>query len=202
MEYVCYIIQNSGWGENSTKHPEATRPSNSEPIHKSIDSLLTTGFNRGKKKIADSINPSSHRSRGAHCCAIQWYPQGTKEQFPFEHSPLHHCHEWHSWTRPAQKKQIRCGNTCLSTCPLSQWWQFWVLIYWQLDLAEKKPHLLTSMQKSPRMVPGSDWAGFVAPMILRPVATTPFPCHTIATTGPEMMYSTSAPKKGLLDRSE
>ena len=36
-----------------------------------------------------------------------------------------------------------------------------------------------------------------APMILRPVRTTPLPSHAMASTGPETMYSTSGPKKGL-----
>lgn len=39
-------------------------------------------------------------------------------------------------------------------------------------------HLLTSMQKSPLMVPGLDSAGFVSPSITLPVFTTPFPSHT------------------------
>lgn len=42
----------------------------------------------------------------------------------------------------------------------------------------------TSMQKSPRTVPGSDCSGLVAPTILRPVTTDCLPSHTIATTGP------------------
>lgn len=42
----------------------------------------------------------------------------------------------------------------------------------------------------------SDGTGF-APMILRPVATTPLPSHTMAITGPEHMYSTRGGKKGL-----
>lgn len=50
--------------------------------------------------------------------------------------------------------------------------------------------LPTSMAKSPRIVPGSDSKGLVAPMSLRADFTTPLPSHTIATTGPEMMYST------------
>ena len=40
-----------------------------------------------------------------------------------------------------------------------------------------------SMQKSPRMVPGSDASGLVAPISLRPVATTALPSQTMATTG-------------------
>ena len=40
-----------------------------------------------------------------------------------------------------------------------------------------------SMQKSPRMVPGSEASGLVAPISLRPVATTDLPSQTIATTG-------------------
>lgn len=45
----------------------------------------------------------------------------------------------------------------------------------------------TSMQKSPRMVPGALSNGFVAPSIFRPVATASLPSHTIQTTGPLSM---------------
>lgn len=82
-------------------------------------------------------------------------------------------------------------------------------------------YLPTSMQKSPRMVPGAASAGFVAPMSAREARTTSRPCHTcrqgrrsalghvppacpparpptltMATTGPEPMYLTRRPKKG------
>lgn len=40
-----------------------------------------------------------------------------------------------------------------------------------------------SMQKSPRMVPGSEASGLVAPISLRPVETTALPSQTMATTG-------------------
>mmetsp|Transcript_17278 Transcript_17278/g.53701 ORF Transcript_17278/g.53701 Transcript_17278/m.53701 type:complete len:243 (-) Transcript_17278:199-927(-) len=59
----------------------------------------------------------------------------------------------------------------------------------------------TSRQKSPRIVPGSDSAGLVAPSILRPIATALRPSQTMGTTGPLDMYSTSPGKKGLLFRS-
>lgn len=39
-------------------------------------------------------------------------------------------------------------------------------------------YLPTSMQKSPRMVPGVASAGFVAPMSAREARTTSRPCHT------------------------
>jgi hypothetical protein len=41
----------------------------------------------------------------------------------------------------------------------------------------------TPQTLSYRIVPGSDASGLVAPMILRPVATTFLPSHTMATTG-------------------
>lgn len=44
-------------------------------------------------------------------------------------------------------------------------------------------HLLTSMQKSPLMVPGRELAGLVSPSITRPVFTTPLPSHTWTTEG-------------------
>lgn len=58
-----------------------------------------------------------------------------------------------------------------------------------------------SIAKSPRMVPGADSAGFVAPIIFLPVVTTFLPSQTIATTGPEIMYSTNPLKKGFVQRS-
>lgn len=48
-------------------------------------------------------------------------------------------------------------------------------------------YLPISTAKSPRIVPGADSEGFVAPIIFRPVVTTFFPSHTIATTGPEII---------------
>ena len=42
----------------------------------------------------------------------------------------------------------------------------------------------TSMQKSPRIVPGADSKGLVAPNIFLPVETASFPSHTMQTTGP------------------
>jgi hypothetical protein len=48
----------------------------------------------------------------------------------------------------------------------------------------------TSMQKSPRMEPGADSDGLVAPRRTRPAFTTPSPSQTIGTTGPDDMYST------------
>jgi len=53
------------------------------------------------------------------------------------------------------------------------------------------------MEKSPRIVPGALSRGLVAPSIVRPVATTFLPSHTIATTGPLVMYSINLGKKGL-----
>ena len=40
------------------------------------------------------------------------------------------------------------------------------------------------MAKSPRIVPGADARGFVAPRRTRPVLTTSLPSHTMAQTGP------------------
>ena len=44
-----------------------------------------------------------------------------------------------------------------------------------------------SMQKSPRIVPGAESSGLVAPSMVRPVFTTLFPCQTMQTTGPDNM---------------
>jgi len=62
-------------------------------------------------------------------------------------------------------------------------------------------YLPISTAKLPRRVPGSETDGLVAPMIFRPVATTFLPSHTIATTGPDIMYSTKPSKKGFEERS-
>jgi hypothetical protein len=50
--------------------------------------------------------------------------------------------------------------------------------------------------RSPRIVPGSAFAGFVAPIVLRIVAIAPSPSTTSAHVGPEVMNSTSSPKNG------
>ena len=49
---------------------------------------------------------------------------------------------------------------------------------------------------SPRRLPGSASAGFVAPIVLRHVAIAPSPSRTNASVGPEVMKSTSSPKNG------
>ena len=50
--------------------------------------------------------------------------------------------------------------------------------------------------RSPRMVPGAAAAGFVAPIMLRTMATAPGPSHTIATTGADVMNRTRPSKNG------
>lgn len=45
-----------------------------------------------------------------------------------------------------------------------------------------QPYLPTSMQKSPRMVPGGASTGSVAPMSARETRTTSSPCHTCGQT--------------------
>ena len=59
----------------------------------------------------------------------------------------------------------------------------------------------TLRAKSPRIVPGAEARGFVAPRRARPCLTTSLPCQTIATTGPEAMYLIRPGKKGLPLRS-
>ena len=48
-----------------------------------------------------------------------------------------------------------------------------------------------SSAKSPRIVPGAESSGLVAPIIPRTVETAESPSMTIATTGPDVMNSTS-----------
>jgi len=50
--------------------------------------------------------------------------------------------------------------------------------------------------KSPRIVPGSASAGFVAPIVFRIVAIAPSPSTTSAHVGAEVMKVTSSPKNG------
>ena len=45
-------------------------------------------------------------------------------------------------------------------------------------------------------VPGAALAGLVAPSMDLAMATAPRPSHTMATTGPDLMYSISPGKKG------
>lgn len=48
------------------------------------------------------------------------------------------------------------------------------------------------MAKSPRMVPGCEASGLVAPRMARPVLTASRPCQTIAQTGPLPMSGCGA----------
>ena len=67
------------------------------------------------------------------------------------------------------------------------------------DLYNNRP---TSMQKSPRTVPGKELEGLVSPRIIRPDLTTFVPSHTIGITGPEAIYVTNDLKNGFDDKSE
>src|SRR4051812_36436585 len=55
---------------------------------------------------------------------------------------------------------------------------------------------LSTSAKSPRMVPGAESSGFVAPIIVRTVAIASCPSRARATSGPEVMNATSSPKNG------
>lgn len=59
----------------------------------------------------------------------------------------------------------------------------------------------TARAKSPRMVPGADCKGLVAPKMDRPVLTASKPSQTIPTTGPEFMYLMSPGKKAFSFKS-
>ena len=50
--------------------------------------------------------------------------------------------------------------------------------------------------RSPRIVPGADVAGFVAPIVDRTTAIAPSPSSTSASVGEEVMNVTSSPKNG------
>ena len=55
----------------------------------------------------------------------------------------------------------------------------------QVELSESvRSYRPVTMEKSPRMVPGSDFDGSVAPSIFRPTLMTFTPSQTVATTGP------------------
>lgn len=86
----------------------------------------------------------------------------TTGRSPFWHFPQSHCRGWCScW---------KWGRNVLG-------WRStrWVQSFKNMQL---QTHLLTSMQKSPLMVPGLDSAGLVSPSITLPVFTTPLPSHT------------------------
>ena len=53
------------------------------------------------------------------------------------------------------------------------------------------------MAKSPRIEPGAASSGLVAPITWRAAATASSPSSTMATSGPEVMNSTSSSKNGL-----
>ena len=55
----------------------------------------------------------------------------------------------------------------------------------------------TATAKSPRIEPVAASSGLVAPITWRAALTAPSPSSTIATSGPEVMKSTSSPKNGL-----
>ena len=54
-----------------------------------------------------------------------------------------------------------------------------------------------AIAKSPRIEPGAACSGLVAPITWRAASTAESPSSTIATSGPEVMKSTSSPKNGL-----
>ena len=54
----------------------------------------------------------------------------------------------------------------------------------------------TSSAKSPRIEPVAASSGFVAPITWRAALTASWPSSTAATSGPEVMKSTSSPKNG------
>ena len=54
----------------------------------------------------------------------------------------------------------------------------------------------TSIARSPLIEPGAASSGLVAPITCRAAVTASGPSSTIATSGPEVMNSTSSPKKG------
>ena len=57
--------------------------------------------------------------------------------------------------------------------------------------------LPTSMAKSPRIEPVAASSGLVAPITWRAALMASWPSSTSATSGPEVMKSTSSPKNGL-----
>lgn len=86
----------------------------------------------------------------------------TTGRSPFWHFPQSHCHGWCScW---------KWGRNVLGWRSTRR-----VQSFKNMQL---QTHLLTSMQKSPLMVPGLDSAGLVSPSITLPVFTTPLPSHT------------------------
>ncbi len=54
----------------------------------------------------------------------------------------------------------------------------------------------TWMQKSPRIVPGAESSGLVAPTNLRPPLITLWPSQTMATMGPEKLFQKSREHRG------
>lgn len=75
-----------------------------------------------------------------------------------------------------------------------------VVVLAQIDRKneEKGKH---TRAKSPRMVPGAEARGLVAPRMVRPVLTASLPSQTMAQMGPEFMYLMRPAKKGLVLRS-
>ena len=55
----------------------------------------------------------------------------------------------------------------------------------------------SSSAKSPRIVPGAESSGFVAPIIVRTTEIADSPLTASARTGPDEMKSTREPKNGL-----
>jgi len=115
-------------------------------------------------------------------------------------------------------QRLECGNEVTN-----ERWSY-NLISFSAFSTESDPWQMlkpTDKAKSPRMVPryqsvsitminkeflkddgpGEEARGLVAPSIARPVLTASKPSQTVATTGPEDMYSISRGKKGLSLRS-
>lgn len=112
--------------------------------------------------ISGALQPVWLRASQRHSsCSWPARLPETTGRSPFWHFPQSHCHGWCSCWKEWQNAFLGWRNT--------------TSVHKNMHL---QTHLLTSMQKSPLIVPGLESAGLVSPSINLPVFTTPLPSHT------------------------
>ncbi len=140
-EIRVLLIQNSGWGENSTKHPEATRPSNSEPIHKSNWLTANCRFSIEARRELLILWALVLIDPGVHTAAP--FSDTIREpKSNFLLSTLHCITAMNDIPEQDQHKKNKSGVEILLYEYLSfvtiRRWQFWVLKFWHARSCWKK----------------------------------------------------------------
>lgn len=140
------------WNANSP-----TLQARQEKWGKGVTCFEDGGSTAGPEQAWFSRSSQRHSSRSR----LARLP-GTTGRSPCWHFPQSRCRGWCSCANESESSVFGGVKNDIKAS------------YW------KRPdtHLLTSMQKSPRMVPGLDFAGSVSPSMTLPVFTAPLPSHT------------------------